>query len=92
MYEAAVLCLVVEGLTAFEGKVEAAPMHQGHLQLLPQLHYPGQQGLHVHTTAFSAFVAPRPLPPRPPLFLPPSTASRSYEGHLKAVATCTSKP
>ena len=49
VYEAAMLSLVVEGLSALEGQVEAAPVHQGHLQILPQLHNPGQQCLHAET-------------------------------------------
>lgn len=46
VYEAAVLSLIVEGLPALEGQVEAAAVHQGHLQVLPQLHYPRKQSLH----------------------------------------------
>lgn len=49
MHKAAVLCLIVEGLSALEGQVEAASVHQGHLQLLPQLHYSRQQRLHTPT-------------------------------------------
>ena len=65
VYEAAVLSLIVEGLAALEGQVEAAPMYQRDLQLLPQLHYPRQQGLHAHNTPFSTFAAPTCLPPLP---------------------------
>ena len=35
VYEPAVLSLIVEGLAATEGKVEAAAVHQRHLQRLP---------------------------------------------------------
>ncbi len=41
VYEAPMLSLVVEGLSALEGQIEAASVHQGHLQILPQLHNPG---------------------------------------------------
>ena len=67
VYEATVLCLIVEGFPALEGQVEAAPVHQRHLQLLPQLHYSRQQGLHAHNTTFSTFAAPTSPPPPTPL-------------------------
>ena len=35
VYEAPVLCLIVEGLPALEGQVEATAVHQGYLHLLP---------------------------------------------------------
>ena len=54
--EAAVLGLVVEGLAALEGQQEAAAVHQGHLQPLPQPHYPGQQRLHPLTPPYVAFM------------------------------------
>ena len=31
VHKATVLCLIVEGLSALEGQVEAAPVHQRHL-------------------------------------------------------------
>ena len=45
MYESAVLGLIVEGFPALEGQVEAAAVHQRHLQVLPQLNDPWQQSL-----------------------------------------------
>lgn len=49
MNESPVLCFIVEGFPALEGQEEAAPVDQGHLQVLPQLNDPRQQGLHTHT-------------------------------------------
>ncbi len=40
------LRFIVEGLSALEGQVEAAPVDQGHLQVFPKLDDPRQQGLH----------------------------------------------
>ena len=54
VYEASMLSFIVEGLPALEGQVEAAPVHQGHLQILPQLHNPGKQCL--HADALSTYI------------------------------------
>ena len=62
VYEPPVLCLIVEGFSAPEGQVEAAAMHQGHLQVLPQLHYPWQQrlqGMHTRTLTLCSYTRSR---------------------------------